>query len=68
MVAASPADAVAVRDGRIMAVVHGDDIPRLADLIVVDRDPFAGSAGKIGATTVLLTYVGGERVHAADSA
>jgi predicted amidohydrolase YtcJ len=41
---------------------------RLADLIVVDRDPFAGPAGKIGATTVLLTYVGGERVHAADSA
>jgi predicted amidohydrolase YtcJ len=40
----------------------------LADLIVVDRDPFAGPSGEIGDTTVLLTYVGGERVYSAESA
>jgi predicted amidohydrolase YtcJ len=40
----------------------------LADLIVADRDPFAGPAGEIGDTTVLLTYVGGARVYAAESA
>ena len=40
----------------------------LADLIVADRDPFAGPAAEIGDTTVLLTYVGGERVYAADPA
>jgi len=40
----------------------------LADLIVVDRDPFAGPSREIGITTVLLTYVGGECVYAAESA
>jgi predicted amidohydrolase YtcJ len=40
----------------------------LADLIVADRDPFAGPVGEIGDTTVLLTYVAGERVYAADAA
>ncbi|MFF1357438.1 amidohydrolase [Streptomyces sp. NPDC058297] len=38
---------------------------RLADLVVLDRDPFAGPAEEIGATRVLETFVGGERVYAA---
>ncbi|MBF9073287.1 amidohydrolase [Streptacidiphilus fuscans] len=37
----------------------------LADLVVVDRDPYAGPADEIGATTVEQTFVGGERVYAA---
>jgi predicted amidohydrolase YtcJ len=38
---------------------------RLADLAVLDRDPFAGPAEEIGATRVLQTFVGGDRVYAA---
>jgi predicted amidohydrolase YtcJ len=41
---------------------------RLADLAVLDRDPFAGPADEIAATRVLQTYVGGDRVHAAPDA
>lgn len=33
-----------------------------ADLAVLDRDPFAGPAGKIAAATVVATYVDGECV------
>ncbi|TXS71241.1 amidohydrolase [Streptomyces sp. me109] len=40
----------------------------LADLVVLDRDPYAGPPGEIGATGVALTYVGGERVHEAPDA
>ncbi|WP_405905101.1 amidohydrolase [Streptomyces sp. NBC_00828] len=40
----------------------------LADLAVLDRDPFAGPAEEIGGTKVALTYVGGERVYAAPDA
>ncbi|MGI5472671.1 amidohydrolase [Streptomyces sp. CA-132043] len=39
----------------------------LADLAVLDRDPFEDPA-EIAATRVLRTYVGGVRVHAADDA
>ncbi|ANS69921.1 metal-dependent glycoprotease [Streptomyces lincolnensis] len=50
---------------------HLDDSGRvrvgaLADLVVLDRDPFAGPAQDIARTRVALTYVGGERVYAAD--
>jgi predicted amidohydrolase YtcJ len=38
----------------------------LADLVVLDRDPYAGPQDEIGATRVEQTFVGGERVHAAD--
>jgi predicted amidohydrolase YtcJ len=38
---------------------------RLADLIVLDRDPFAGPAAQIASTTVLATYVQGEPVYLA---
>ncbi|MGW2816222.1 amidohydrolase [Streptomyces sp. NPDC001415] len=39
----------------------------LADLAVLDRDPYAGPPEEIGATRVLGTYVGGRRVHDATS-
>ncbi|WP_405665773.1 amidohydrolase [Streptomyces sp. NBC_00055] len=35
----------------------------LADLVVLDRDVYAGPPEEIGATRVLQTYVGGRRVH-----
>jgi predicted amidohydrolase YtcJ len=41
---------------------------RLADLVVLDRDPFAAPPEEIAATRVLQTYVGGVRVHAAPDA
>ncbi|POX46192.1 amidohydrolase [Streptomyces sp. Ru72] len=40
----------------------------LADLVVLDRDPYAGPAEAIGETRVALTYVGGARVYAAADA
>ncbi|MFF2211201.1 amidohydrolase [Streptomyces antibioticus] len=40
----------------------------LADLVVLDRDPFAGPPEAIAGTGVALTYVGGERVYAAPDA
>ncbi|WP_033822128.1 amidohydrolase [Kitasatospora sp. MBT63] len=39
---------------------------RLADLVLLDRDPFAGPAEEIAATRVLRTWVGGRLVHRAD--
>ena len=39
---------------------------KYADLVVLDRDPFAGPALAIGATRVLRTYVEGALVHAAE--
>lgn len=52
-------------------VNHLDDAGRvavgaLADLVVLDRDPFAGPPESIAGTTVALTYVGGECVYAAE--
>ena len=43
-------------------------VGKLADLVVLDRDPFAHPADEIGLTTVLQTFVGGERVYAAPNA
>ena len=40
---------------------------KLADLVVLDRDPFDGPPGEIAATRVLLTCVEGERVYTADN-
>lgn len=40
----------------------------LADLVILDRDPFDGPPEAIAETKVALTYVGGERVHAAPEA
>ncbi|MEU8577669.1 amidohydrolase [Streptomyces asoensis] len=39
-----------------------------ADLVVLDRDPFAGPPGEIAATRVAQTFVEGTRVYAADDA
>ncbi|MEU9209838.1 amidohydrolase [Streptomyces sp. NPDC048415] len=52
---------------------HLDDtgsvrVGALADLAILDRDPFAGPSEAIAETRVALTYVGGERVHAAPDA
>ncbi|WP_030436810.1 amidohydrolase [Actinoplanes subtropicus] len=54
-------------------VNHRDDSGSLragnvADLVVLDRDPFDGPADAIGATKVALTWVSGELVHAAPDA
>jgi predicted amidohydrolase YtcJ len=38
---------------------------RLADLVMLDRDPFGGPAAEIGSTRVLQTYVQGEAVFRA---
>ncbi|MFF6987696.1 amidohydrolase family protein [Streptomyces sp. NPDC010273] len=52
---------------------HLDDTGRvtagaLADLVVLDRDPFAAPPEEIGETQVALTYVGGKAVYAAQGA
>ncbi|MFJ2157823.1 amidohydrolase [Streptomyces sp. NPDC087856] len=52
---------------------HLDDTGRvtagaLADLVVLDRDPFAAPPEQIGGTQVALTYVGGKEVYAAQEA
>lgn len=44
------------------------EVGKLADLALLDRDPFAGPADRIGATRVLQTFVEGERVYAAPDA
>ena len=36
-----------------------------ADLVVLDRDPFAGPATEISETRVAATYVAGKRVYVA---
>lgn len=41
---------------------------KLADLAVLDRDPFAGPVDEIGATRVLQTFVEGERVYSSPDA
>jgi predicted amidohydrolase YtcJ len=51
-------------------VNHLDDsgtiaVGNLADLVVLDRDPFAGPASEIHRATVEQTFVGGRRVYAA---
>ncbi len=40
----------------------------LADLVVLDRDPFDGPAEEIARTRVARTYVGGAQVYAAQEA
>jgi predicted amidohydrolase YtcJ len=41
------------------------EVGKLADLVVLDRDPFAGPPEEIASASVEFTYVGGERVFAA---
>ncbi|MGW1913322.1 amidohydrolase [Streptomyces sp. NPDC002076] len=64
------ADALTAYTAGSAHVNHLDDTGRvavgaLADLVVLDRDPFAGPPEAITETAVALTYVGGERVYAA---
>ncbi|MGW2741657.1 amidohydrolase [Streptomyces sp. NPDC001450] len=66
----SLADALTAYTAGSAYVNHLDDTGRvavgaLADLVVLDRDPFAGPPEAIAETSVALTYVGGERVYAA---
>lgn len=42
-------------------------VGKLADLVVLDRDPFAGPSQAIAETRVLRTYVQGELVHYTDA-
>lgn len=44
------------------------EVGKLADLALLDRDPYAGPADQIGATRVLQTFVEGERVYTARDA
>ncbi len=49
-------------------VNHRDDagtvaVGQVADLVVLDRDPFAGDPGEIGAARVVSTWVDGVAVH-----
>ncbi|MFF4504342.1 amidohydrolase [Streptomyces sp. NPDC001401] len=64
------AEALAAYTAGSAHVNHLDDTGRiqvgaLADLVVLDRDPFDGPAEAIAQTGVALTYVGGEGVYAA---
>lgn len=64
------AGAVAAYTSGSAYVNHLDDTGtiapgNLADLAVLDRDPFAGPPEAIGETRVLETFVGGRRVYAA---
>ena len=40
---------------------------KLADLVVLDRDPFAGPKSEIGSTGVVATFVQGEPVYLSTS-
>jgi predicted amidohydrolase YtcJ len=44
------------------------EVGKLADLVVLDRDPFVHPAEEIGETRALQTFVGGQRVFAAKGA
>lgn len=41
------------------------EVGKLADLVVLDRDPFTGPPDEIASASVEFTYVGGEQVFAA---
>ena len=44
------------------------EVGKLADMVVLDRDPFAAPSDQIGLTRVLQTFIGGERVYMAEEA
>ncbi|WP_443045583.1 amidohydrolase family protein [Streptomyces sp. HUCO-GS316] len=67
------AEAICAYTAGFAHVNHLDDTGRvregaLADLVVLDRDPFDGPAQEIAGTKVVLTYMGGARVYAAHEA
>jgi predicted amidohydrolase YtcJ len=67
--ALDPAEAFAAYTIGSAYVNHLDDLTgsvetgKLADLVVLDRDPVAGDPAAIGSATVLATYVEGEAVY-----
>ncbi|MFG3024180.1 amidohydrolase [Streptomyces sp. NPDC048254] len=66
-------DAITAYTAGSAYVNHLDDTGRvavgaLADLVVLDRDPFAGDPGRIADTRVAHTYVAGARVYSAQEA
>ena len=66
------ASALAAYTSGTAYVNHLDDtgsiaVGNLADLAVLDRDPFAGPPAEICQTTVEQTFVGGRRVYAASA-
>ncbi len=68
-----PASAFAAYTIGSAFVNHLDDVTgsvqegKLADVVVLDRDPIAGDPGEIAAASVLATYVEGEAVYRAAS-
>jgi predicted amidohydrolase YtcJ len=67
------AEALAAYTAGSAYVNHLDDTGEvragaLADLVVLDRDPFDVPPAEIATTRVALTYVGGARVYAAQGA
>ncbi|WP_432197399.1 amidohydrolase [Streptomyces sp. bgisy027] len=67
------AEALAAYTAGSAYVNHLDDtgevrVGALADLVVLDRDPFDGPAEAIAQTRVARTYVGGAQVYAAEGA
>jgi predicted amidohydrolase YtcJ len=54
------------RVNRLDDVTGTLEVGKDADLVVHDRDPFAGPPGEIGLTRVRRTYVHGRLVHEAD--
>jgi predicted amidohydrolase YtcJ len=69
----TPADALRAYTAGSAFVNHLDDTGILraghrADLVVLDRDPLAGPPEAIADARIALTYVRGERVHAAPDA
>ncbi|WP_194909122.1 amidohydrolase [Catenulispora rubra] len=52
---------------RLDDVTGSVEVGKLADLVVLDRDPFEGPAWEIGEARVLRTYVEGVEVYAADA-
>jgi predicted amidohydrolase YtcJ len=67
--ALAPAEAFAAYTIGSAFVSHLDDVTgsvdpgKLADLIVLDRDPITGPANEIASTKVLATYVEGDAVY-----
>ncbi|MEZ0114648.1 putative amidohydrolase YtcJ [Catenulispora sp. EB89] len=52
---------------RLDDVTGSVEVGKLADLVVLDRDPFEGPAWEIGEARVLRTFVEGVEVYAADA-
>ena len=62
------AEAIAAYTAGSAHVHHLDDTGEIrpghrADLVVLDRDPFAGPDSEIGAAKVAMTFTGGRCVH-----